>query len=70
MSEERPVYFPPVKPDVQALLASPSSSVWLKVALQSALERDPVEAARDAELLAEVLSGRVGAALRTRLAGG
>ena len=34
-------------------------SVWLRDALLSALERDPVEAAADADLLAAVLDQRL-----------
>ncbi|MGH8159244.1 MAG: hypothetical protein ACREPQ_14080 [Rhodanobacter sp.] len=40
------------------ILADPSASFWLKAALTSALERDCVDAANDAELLAEVLAQR------------
>lgn len=58
MSEDRPIYHLPTAADVQSVLASPDASVWLKVALQSALQRDPVDAANDAELLAELLAKR------------
>lgn len=58
MSEQSPVYHPSATPDVQAILTSPSTSVWLKDALQAALQCDPVEAANDAELLASLLTQR------------
>lgn len=43
---------------INSLLASPATSSWLKSALQRALERDPVDAANDAELLASLLAAR------------
>lgn len=46
------------KPSIQQVLDSPSASFWLKNALQSALNRDCVDAARDAELLSTLLSER------------
>lgn len=63
MSEERPIYHQPSAPDVDEILASPSASFWLKDALRSALQRDPVDAANDAELLASILAKRSAAAL-------
>ncbi len=39
-------------------------SYWLKDALRTAMRRDPVDAANDAELLAEVLRRRADAILR------
>jgi hypothetical protein len=61
MSEERPIYHQPAAPDVDAILNDPSASLWLKDALRSALQRDPVDAARDAERLAVVLTSRCAA---------
>lgn len=59
MSEQSPVYHVTAAgPDAQEILASPSASFWLKEALQAALQRDPVDAANDAELLASVLAKR------------
>lgn len=43
---------------IDSLLVSPATSSWLKSALQGALERDPVDAANDAELLASLLAAR------------
>jgi hypothetical protein len=45
-------------PSISELLASHSVSHWLKAALSSAVDRDPVDAARDSELLAAVLVAR------------
>jgi len=44
-------------PRVHELLSAPDVSYWFKNALRSALQRDPVDAVKDAELLAEVLRG-------------
>lgn len=43
---------------VQRILESNGASFWLKDALRSALSRDCVDAARDAEILAEILKER------------
>ena len=45
-------------PTVEELLNSLESSRWIAAALRSALDRDPVDAAADAELLAKVLAKR------------
>ena len=37
------------------LLDDPSYSWWFKAALRSALERDPVDSANDAQVLANIL---------------
>ena len=37
------------------ILNDPATSYWLKVSLTEALQRDPVDASNDADLLAEVL---------------
>ena len=42
-------------PTIQEVLADPAASFWLKNALRSALIRDPVDAARDAEVLFALL---------------
>ena len=44
--------------DLNGILENPSSSFWLKQALRSALDRDPLDAARDAEILAYLLTTR------------
>ncbi len=45
-------------PSIKGILGDPCSSGWIKAALESALLRDPVDAANDAEVLARVLSHR------------
>jgi hypothetical protein len=42
-------------PTLQQVLDSPSTSNWLKNALRSAIQRDCVDAANDAEVLAALL---------------
>ncbi len=44
--------------EIPQLLADPGLSDWFKRALRSALERDPVDAANEAELLCDVLDQR------------
>jgi hypothetical protein len=45
-------------PTCKVILSDYSASDWLKDALRTALERDPVDAVRDAEILAAALSER------------
>ena len=54
MAEELANYIP----TVEQLMESRSVSFWLKNALTAALDRDCVDAANDAELLAKVLAKR------------
>jgi hypothetical protein len=42
-------------PSIAQIIADPAASEWLKAALHTALSRDPVDAANDAEVLAKVL---------------
>jgi hypothetical protein len=56
-----PLALSPAEEDVSLptaieILHDPASSTWLKQALASALCRDPVDAANDAEVLASVLN--------------
>lgn len=44
---------------IQQVIDSPSASYWLKAALRALLERDALDAARDAELLAELMVARL-----------
>jgi hypothetical protein len=44
--------------EINRILADPAASFWLKNALRSALSRDPVDAANDAEVLARLLVKR------------
>lgn len=41
------------------IFADPAASFWIKSALRAALDRDPVDAANDAEVLAAVLHSRI-----------
>jgi len=50
--------------NIRAVLSNPAASLWLKDALRSALERDRVDAANDAEVLAELLEERCQEILR------
>ena len=50
--------------DAAQILTDPSASFWMKAALRSALDRDPVDAANDAEVLAKALSRRCNRLLR------
>ena len=50
-------------PSIEEILADLSASSWMKQALLSALDRDPVDAANDAEVLAKVLDVRCKRAL-------
>ena len=43
---------------IPKVLVDPAASFWLKDALRSALQRDPVDAANDAEVLATLLRDR------------
>ena len=45
-------------PKIAAVLGDPAASSWLKACLCSALPRDPVDAANDAEILAQLLERR------------
>jgi len=45
--------------ECEKILGDFSASFWLKQALASALERDPVDALADAEVLSEVLRERL-----------
>lgn len=50
-------------PSIEELLVDPGTSLWFKVALRSALCRDPVDAAHDSAVLARVLARRCDAIL-------
>ncbi|HWH57973.1 MAG TPA: hypothetical protein VN682_10100 [Terriglobales bacterium] len=53
------------RPGIGAIFRDPGASIWLKNALRSALSRDPVDAANDAEVLARLLDRRCREILRT-----
>jgi hypothetical protein len=44
--------------EIEQVLRDPAASFWLKDALLSALDRDPVDAVNDAEVLARLLERR------------
>ena len=46
-------------PTVEAVIEDPASSDWLIASVQSAIERDPVDALNDALLLAALLDQRL-----------
>jgi hypothetical protein len=45
--------------DMVAVLNTNNTSAWLLDALRSAIQRDPIQAANDAERLADLLTGWV-----------
>jgi hypothetical protein len=47
------------EPTVEGVMSDESASDWLKAALRTALERDPVDALNDALALAAALEGRL-----------
>ena len=51
---EDPEGCPGIDPEIAAVLADPAASDWLKTALRSALVRDLVDAANDADVLAQL----------------
>lgn len=53
----------------RTLATDPTASAWLREAAATALERDPVDAANDAEALASLLNDRAAAILRCAAAG-
>jgi hypothetical protein len=59
-----------MKPDLRQILSDPAVSDWLKGALLTALQRDPVDAAHDIEILADILGRRCDAALADDVAHG
>lgn len=44
--------------EIEQALSDPAASFWLKDELRSALARDPVDAAKDAEVLFRLLDER------------
>lgn len=47
-----------VEAEIKDLIGSPDASFWLKQSLQSALSRDYIDAANDADLLRDLLDRR------------
>ena len=46
-------------PTVEEVLSDPSASRWIKAALETALDRDPIDALNDALVLAALLDQHV-----------
>jgi hypothetical protein len=44
--------------EIEQVLSDPTASFWLKDALRSAITRDPVDAANDAEVLFRLVDER------------
>ena len=44
--------------DIQAIIANPATSYWLRDALKAAMQRDPLDVANDAEFLAVIFAKR------------
>lgn len=57
----------PGLPSIETVLASPETSFWLRQALETALARDPMDAATDAALLAALLGQLMDALLGQQL---
>ena len=55
---------PMMTEDMTRALNDPSASYWLKQTMLDAMKRDPVDSAKDAEVLAALLRGRAEAMLR------
>lgn len=53
-----------VSDEIARVLSAPDVRDWVKIALQAALEKDPVDAAQDAALLADLLGRRADEILR------
>ncbi|UXL41062.1 hypothetical protein N7D90_24340 (plasmid) [Pseudomonas fragi] len=47
-----------VEAEIKDLMVSPAASLWIKQALKSALSRDYIDAANDADLLLDLLDRR------------
>lgn len=63
MTYEQANTTPTAQGTLETILKDPSASFWLKASLQTALERDAIDAANDAERLAELLRHRAEAYL-------
>lgn len=59
-----------IESEIQAVLDSPDGSDWLKHCLRTALARDCVDAANDAQVLSELLDRLTASRLGVTLPGG
>jgi len=53
--------------EVEVLMADPATSFWLKKSLTTALDRDPVDAFHDAQVLCRIVSTRAAETLERAL---
>jgi len=53
--------------DLEQILLNPDMSPWLRMALTTAFEHDPIDVAADAAALLEILNRRVAATLEEEL---
>lgn len=63
MTSEQNATISTAEETIETTLSDPSASNWLKTALETAMNRDPVDAANDASHLAELLNQRADASL-------
>lgn len=61
------MHAPAVDEEIARVLAAPDVRDWTKAALRTALSRDPVDAAKDASLLAHLLERRANRILKEGL---
>ena len=57
-----------INDEIQQVLSNPASSSWLRQSLEAAIKRDPVDAAGDVEVLADLLGRRADQALNDAMA--
>ena len=55
-------------PSLEEVLRNPSASRWLRVSIQTALDRDPIDVASDARLLSAMLEARADLILSASIA--
>ena len=53
--------------EVKQLMADPATSFWLRKSLTTALDRDPVDAFHDAQVLCRIVSNRAAETLERAL---
>lgn len=58
-SPKMPALNVPISEIIKAALADPSTSNWLKAAIRELLQRDPVDAVKDAQLLHELFEAQL-----------
>lgn len=58
LTAQQPLSLEQINDICAGVIADPAASIWLKYTLQRALQRDPIDAAHDAQVLADILSKR------------